>query len=406
MIRDLITRFWGGGSSFTGELPYFGSDMINRSGLLTKKNPEGLASVQRSVQILSDACCSTAIGVMRSLSSGGYESVTNSPTAMALNRLRYRDLDLAISSALIGGNGFLRVIRENKKISFQAISSHRVSVAMAADGEHWYVVAKDDNLNQPEAILSSQEMVHIRPKVDRANPLMGISPLAQIHASLPAICDAHFLMGALSQNLATPGLILSTDANLNKEQANRLREVADQQASKFASGGTVILSAGLKPVASQVTQSIKDQDLIAALAFSTIEVSRVFGIPSTLLGDTSSTSFNTASELHRSFQRSTVKPLMARIADAFAEALLSDDDIDSGLEIAFDNADYGSGKEAAETLSTLVNAGIYSINEVRNLLGKPDTQSGDVMRSPLNTAPIADWLDYFKEPQQQTPGIN
>lgn len=404
MIKDLISRFWGGGSSLGGDLPYFGTEMINRSGLLAKKNPEGLASVQRSVQILSDACCSTAIGVMRSLSSGGYEAVTDSSTAKALNRLKYRDLDLAITSALIGGNGFLRVIREADKISFQGISSHRVSVAIDSSGQHWYQVAQDKNLNQPEIILPASEIVHIRPKISRENPLMGISPLAQIHASLPAICDAHFLMGALSKNLATPGLILSTDAGLNKDQANRLREVADQQASKYASGGTLILSSGLKPVASQVTQSLKDQDLIAALAFSTVEVSRVFGIPSTLLGDTSSTSFNTASELHRSFQRSTVKPLMARIADAFAEALLTDEDIDGGLEIAFDNADFGAGKELAETLSTLVNAGIFTCNEVRNILGKPDQDGGSIARAPLNTAPVNDWLDYYKQPQQQTPG--
>lgn len=404
MIKDLISRFWGGGSSLGGDLPYFGTEMINRSGLLTRKNPEGLASVQRSVQILSDACCSTAIGVMRSLSSGGYESVTDSSTAKALNRLKYRDLDLAITSALIGGNGFIRVIRDGEKTSFEGISSHRVSVAIDSSGKHWYQVAQDKNLNQPEMILSASEMVHIRPKISRENPLMGISPLAQIHASLPAICDAHFLMGALSKNLATPGLILSTDAGLNKDQAARLREVADQQASKYASGGTLILSSGLKPVASQVTQSLKDQDLIAALAFSTVEVSRVFGIPSTLLGDTSSTSFNTASELHRSFQRSTVKPLMARIADAFAEALLTDEEIDGGLEIAFDNADFGAGKELAETLSTLVNAGIFTCNEVRNILGKPDQDGGSIARAPLNTAPVNDWLDYFKQPQQQTPG--
>lgn len=406
MIRDLITRFWGGGSSPSGDLPYFGIDMINRSGLLAKKNPEGLASVQRSVQILSDACCSTSIGVMRSISAGGYESVTDTPIAKALNRLRYRDLDLAITSALIGGNGFIQVIKDEwGNLSFAAIASHRVSVALAANGEHWYVVAKDDNLNQPEMILSSKEIVHIRPKIDRANPLMGVSPLAQIHASLPAICDAHFLMRALSENLATPGLILSTDAMLNKEQANRLREVADQQASKFASGGTVILSAGLKPVASQVTQSIKDQDLIAALAFSTTEVSRVFGIPPTLLGDTATTSFASATELHRSFQRSTVKPLMARISDAFAEALLSDEDIDNGLEICFDSADFGAGKELAETLSSLVNSGIFTVDDARNSLGKPDALHGSVPRAPMNTAPVGDWMNYYKTPKQ-TPGIN
>jgi HK97 family phage portal protein len=403
MIKDFFTRLIGVGSTGSSFLPYFGPSMTNYSGF-ANKSPEGLASVQRSIAILSDACCSTPIAVMKSLPTGGYEAVTTTGIAKGLKRLKYRDLDVAITSALFTGNGFIRVIRDLGKVSFQAIASNRVQMATDKSGNIYYQIAADVSLGEETIIIPAKEMVHIRPKVSRENPLMGISPLAQIHQSLPAICDAHFLMGALSKNLATPGLILATEMSLQKDQVTRLRDAADQQSSAYKTGGTLILSSGLKPVASQVNQSIKDQDLIAALAFSTIEVSRVFGIPATLLGDTAATSFNTASELHRSFQRTTVKPLMARVADAFTEALLSDDDIDSGLEISFENADYGSGKEAAETLSTLVNAGIYSINEVRNILGKPDTDSGDVMRSPLNTAPIADWLDYYKQPQQQAPG--
>jgi len=403
MIKELISRFWAGGSS-SGDLPYFGSDMLNRSGFVAKQNPEGLASVQRSVQILSDSCCSTSIGLMRSLPSGGYEAITNSTMARALNRLKYRDLDLAITSALMSGNGFLRVIRQADSISFKAIPSHRVSVAIDGAGEHWYVVAKDSNLHQPEIILSSQEMIHIRPKIDRVNPLMGLSPLAQIHASLPAICDAHFLMGALSKNLATPGLILATENQLPKEAVTRLRDIAEQQSAQYKSGGTLILSGGLKPMASMVSQSIKDADLINALTFSTIEVSRVFGVPPTLLGDTDSTSYNSATELFRSFQRSTVKPLMARIADAFTEALLSDQEIDEGLEIAFDAADFGAGKELADTLSAMVNSGIYSVNEARNALGKPDIDGGEIARCPANTMPMESWRTYYEQQQNQTPG--
>ncbi|WP_281744486.1 phage portal protein [Polynucleobacter yangtzensis] len=401
MIRNLINRFWAGGSSYNSDLPYFGSEMLNRSGFVAKQNPEGLASVQRSVQILSDACCSTSIGLMRKLPTGGKE-VVDSPIAKALNRLNFRSLDLAITSALFSGNGFLKVTKEGEKISFLPISSHRVSIAIDASGNHWYQVAADKSLAQSEMILSASEMVHIRPRVDRTNPLLGISPLSQIHASLPAICDAHFLMGALSKNLATPGLILATDASLNKDQVTRLREIADQQAAGYKTGGTLILSSGLTPVSSQVTQSIKDADLVNALAFSTIEVSRVFGIPTTLLGDTASTSFATASELHRSFQRSTVKPLQARIADAFTEALLTDEEIDSGLTIEFDSADFGAGIELAETLSTLANSGIFTTNEIRNILGRSDATGGEVLRAPMNTAPIADWANYYKAPKTQT----
>ena len=404
MFKDLVSRFWSG-SSLGGGLPFFGPDMTNRS-TIASKNPENLASVQRSVQILSDSLCSTSINVMRSLPTGGYESITDSELAKAFKRLRYRDLDLAISNALIGGNGFLQIHRDpSGKISFEAIAAHRVSLAIDGSGGHWYKVTEDLNLNQPELILSPADMVHIRYKISKENPLMGVSPLRQIHESLPAIVDAFSLMGTLSRNLSAPGLILSSDLVMTKEQVNRLREVADSQANGYKAGSTMILTSGLKPVASQISDSIKDQDLINALKFSTTEVSRVYGVPPSLLGSTETTSFASATELHRSFQRSTIKPLMARVADAFQEALLSDSDIDAGLEICFDSADFGVGKELSETLSSLVNSGIYTTNEARNLLGQADIIGGDIARCPANTMPADSWQTYFETSQPQTtPG--
>lgn len=401
MIKEFFARVIGNSQSSSG-YPYFGTSMVNYA-TPAKKSPEGLASVQRSVQILSDSLCSTKLSVMRSLPSGGYEQVVGTPLANALKRLKYRDLDVAITSALIGGNGFLRITR-GEVITIAAVAAHRVTIAVDNEGNPWYRISEDTNLNQPAEIVSSTEMIHLRPKINRENPLLGISPLTQIHASLPAICDAHFLMGALANNVATAGLILATDAVLQKDQITRLRDLADQQTSGYKAGGTLILSSGLKPVSSQVEASLKDQDLIAALAFSTVEVSRVYGVPPTLLSDTAQTSFNTASELHRSFQRTTVRPLQARVASAFSEALLTAQDIDDGLEICFDNADFGAGKELAETLSTLVNSGVFTVNEARNALGFADQEGGDIPRAPMNVAPINDWQTYFSQPKN-TNGV-
>jgi HK97 family phage portal protein len=397
MLKEFFARVIGNSQSTSG-YPYFGSSMTNYAAPASK-SPEGLASVQRSISILSDSLCSTRLGVMRSLPNGGYEQVTGTPLANALKRLKYRDLDVAITSALISGNGFLRIIR-GEVITIEAVSSHRVTVAVDNAGNPWYRISEDTNLNQPAAIIPSSEMIHLRPKINRENPLLGISPLSQIHSSLPAIVDAFLLMGALSKNLASPGLILATDMVLQKDAVTRLRDAADQQTGQYKSGGTLILSSGLKPVGSQVQASLKDQDLINALAFSTVEVSRVFGVPPTLLSDTAQTSFNTASELHRSFQRTTVRPLQARVSSAFSEALLTIEEIDSGLEICFDNADFGAGKELAETLSTLVNSGVFTVNEARNALGHPDQEGGDIPRAPMNVAPVQDWLSYFSQPKQ------
>jgi hypothetical protein len=55
----------------------------------------------------------------------------------------------------------------------------------------------------------------------------------------------------------------------------------------------------------------------------------------------------------------------------------------------------GQGAERATYLATLVNGGIMLANEARNLIGLEDTAGGDILRSPVNTAPAV--------PQQNTP---
>jgi HK97 family phage portal protein len=386
----------------TDTRPYFMPDLLNRPAGSTK-SPDGLAAVRRCVAILSDAVASTDLGLMKKLPTGGKVAESNE-LSKALARLRYRDIELAMQDALYVGNGFLKVSKADG-ISIQAVPAHRVSVAVDQSGAAWYQIAADENLNQPEQTLSSGEVIHIRYRVDAQNPLVGVSPLRQVSGSMSAIVESYFLQSRLSENLSNAGLMLATDSALTKEQVIRLREVANEQTSGFKSGGTLILSSGLKPVEGKISLSIKDADLIEALRFSVEEVSRIYGIDPSMLGYSQNTSFATAAEMRRAFLSSTLKPLLYRVADAFNETLLSSEDLDNGLRIEFDAADFGAGKELSETLSTLVNSGILTANESRNRMGLPDVVAGDITRVPANVMPADDWSNYYKQPKQAEPSI-
>lgn len=394
MISNFFSRFWGGDTN--GVIPYFGTEMRNTIGKKSK-NPESLAGVRRCVAILSDGICSTSLNLVRSLPTGGKEIIAENQIAKALKRLRYADLELVMQDALYLGNGFLRVIRDGESIRFKAIPAWRVSIAVTSNGDISYLVAKDTTLSLNEETLRTNEIIHIKYRVDQSNPLVGISPLRASSASMSAIVETYYLQERLAVNLANTGLILSTDVPLNVEQTQKLRTNANEKAQQFMSGGTVILSHGIKPVPSHISQSIKDNDLIEAMRFSIEEISRLYGIPPSMLGYSQHTSFATASEERRAFATNTLKPLMARVADAFIEALLSDTDINESISIEFDASDFGAGQELATTLSTLVNSGILSTNEARNRVGLKDVANGDVIRSPANVMPIDSWLTYFEQ---------
>lgn len=381
-------------------LPYLGTELRNLKASTTKITPESLAVTRRCVGLLSDGVCSTALQMVRYLGTGGKEVILDTPTSKALKRLRYTDMETVLQDMLYLGNGFLKVVKTDTRVRFIAIPAWRVSIAIDASGGVYYQIAKDANINLPEETLRPWEMVHLKYRVDAQNPLIGVSPLRLVNGSISAIVETYHLQSALSKNLANAGLILSTDLPLNADQTQKLRQNANEKASQFMSGGTVILSSGMKPVPSHITNSIKDQELIEAMNFSVEEMSRVFGVPPTLLGFSKNTSYATSSEERRAFLTNTLKPLMIRIADGFAETLLSDEEIDSGVSLEFDSSDFGAGKELAETLSSLINSGVMTVNESRNRIGLPDIDGGDIARSPANTMPISSWQTYFEQNKQ------
>jgi HK97 family phage portal protein len=233
--------------------------------------------------------------------------------------------------------------------------------------------------------------------------MVGLSPLRAAKGSHAALTEIYYLHGRLAENQSNPGMILSTPRDLTKEQITRLREVWDQQSGGYKSGGTVILASGLTTLGSQQHISQKDSDLLEALRFSVTEASRIYGCPPSMLGESQETSFATASEERRAFNSTTMRPLLLRVADAFNQALLTEAERMAGLSVEFDSTDFGmGGRELAETLSSLLNSGVMTTNEIRNRLGLVDVPGGDVPRVPSNTMPQDSWQTYFDRAQSDS----
>jgi HK97 family phage portal protein len=385
MALNFLQRFFGTGTT-QSSLPYFGPTMTNWAGTQSR-DPSALASIRRCVSILADGVASAQIAILKRLPSGGKQLLAEHPSAGALRLMRYTDVELIVSDALFSGNGF--GIIENGRI--HPVSAHRVSVALDASGQPWYEVAFDTD----KRLFPANRIVHLKYRADPSSPHVGISPLKACNASLAALISSYVLHERLSENQSSPGMILSTESVMTKAQIQTLREIWDQQAGGFRSGGTVILTSGLEPKASLQSISQKDADLIQSLRFSVEEASRIFGVPPSLLGYSAHTSFATASEERRSFMASTLRPLMLRFGDALGFALLTQEERTEGVTVEFDSSDFGAGNELAQTITALVNGGIFSPNEARNRLGLADIADGDTLRVPANTMPSASWQNYF-----------
>ncbi len=396
MALNFFQRFFGSGASQSPS-PYFGPSMTNWAGT-QDRDPAGLAAVRRCVAILADGVASTSVSLLQSQPDGGKVSVVDHPSARALRLLSYSDAELMLTDALFSGNGFAMVDRSDRATArIQVISANRVTVAVDQLGQPWYEIAENAMLNQPKQTVPAASMVHLRYRVDPSNPLVGLSPLRAAKGSHAALTEIYYLHGRLAQNQSNPGQILSTEKDLSKEQTTRLREVFDSMAGGYKNGGTIILSSGLRTMASQQHISQKDSDLIEALRFSVEEASRIFGVPPSMLGYTQHTSFATAQEERRAFLSATLRPLMLRVADALNIALLTESERLAGLSVEFDSSDFGAGRELAETISSLVNSGVLTLNEARNKLSLVDVPGGDIPRTPANVMPMDSWATYFNQ---------
>ena len=122
---------------------------------------------------------------------------------------------------------------------------------VAYDGSVFYslsgnVVLKrmiDYPLQVPE-----RDVMHIKLNTNDFDPLRGESPLRAAMRDM-AVGDA-MLQQQISfyLNQARPSTVLATDMILDKEQTAALRDRWNEQSRGLGSGGTPILTAGLKPV--------------------------------------------------------------------------------------------------------------------------------------------------------------
>ncbi len=397
---------WLGATRLPGGSRDWSPDWLASAGLPPHRgavDPSQLAAALRSASILSDALASAPPAVYVPVVGGGREMLVND-AARCLMRTRFADWETCFLSCQLGGNGFLRVVRNERggAHSLQGIPARLVSVVIDRTGRVWYEISADETLGISEQTVNASDIIHVKAR-NTDNAVVGVSPLRAAGASIANAVETYSLQKSLFHNLNNAGLAFSTDLELTADQMNQLRDRVDKQTKGYAAGGSIILSNGLKIDRGGNGTTAHDETLIEALEFTTREIARAFGVPPSMLAQADQSSYSTASEERRHFVTATLEPWAARVASELTAKLVTPEDQTAGVAIAYDFTAslMGHGEERADALSKLVNAGIMSVNESRNLMGMSDVEGGDMLRSPSNTYPMDAWLDF--KPSQDTP---
>jgi HK97 family phage portal protein len=250
-------------------------------------------------------------------------------------------------------NDFQMVAAEDGTIFYQI----NFNEATKHLGEAW----RDWTDNKGAMYIPQRYVVHGRFEVDPRNPLRALPPL---HAYANSIGLGSILRAgqeAFHTNKGQPSGVLTTDASLTAEQANRLRDRWNEMSQKMKQGETPILSNGLR--FQPVSVSANESQVVQLLSFTTKDIAKAFGIPPIMLGENVGVTYNNLEQLLYGWRTTGLLSVCMIIEMAFEHTFK----LQKYDEMVLDIGDLARAEvgNKAEMLKGLVLNGIMKPNEAR-----------------------------------------
>jgi HK97 family phage portal protein len=248
--------------------------------------------------------------------------------------------------------------------------------------------------NEGRIYIPQRYVVHGRFEVDPRNPLKALAPL---HAYANSIGLGSVLRAGqqvFHTNKGQPSGVLTTDAALTAEQANRLRDRWNEMSQKIMQGQTPILSNGLRWQATSV--SANESQVVQLLGFTTKDIAKAFGIPPILLGENSGVTYNNLEQLMYGWRTTGLLSVCQIIEQSFEYAYGLPKDEEMMLDISdLARADL---MNKAEMLKGLVLNGIMKPNEARARLDlAPVAGVADELVSQAQVQPMQQNADHAQD---------
>jgi len=220
---------------------------------------------------------------------------------------------------LVSGNAYVEAVAIDGALrELHLLRPDRVQIVPGADG--WpdafdYSVAGRTVRISGDAVDDVRAVLHIK-MFHPANDHYGLSPLEAAASAIDLHNTAARWNKALLDNSARPsGAIVYTarDGNLTGDQIERLKTELEAGFQGAANAGRpLLLEGGLDWKA--MSLSPKDMDFIEARHVASREIALALGVPPMLLGIPGDNTYANLVEAQRSFWRTTVLPMVDRVA--------------------------------------------------------------------------------------------
>ena len=320
-----------------------------------------------------------------------------------------------------GGNGYDWIVRDprtGRVVELIPVPWYLVEPWQDTGGRIWYTVTHP--FTGEPMVLPQEDVCHY--KGATRNGLKGISVLRRAADTLAEARAAQEYNRAFYESGGQPSGVLQTDSDLGgylmgldgkalKRSDGSLITKKEQlradwekvHAGPKNSHRVAILDLGLKytPIAAsnQEAQFIENKEV------SIRDIARYFGVPLYKLGE-GKESYSSNEQNAIEYVVGTLHPIVTQYEEEQTWKLLTDREIAAGLEVRINlMAELrGDSNARMHVYQTMLQEGVYSVNDVRALEDLPDILGGGEHRASLNYVPLSMWPELSRlRAESQTP---
>lgn len=313
-----------------------------------------------------------------------------------------------VAAVLLWGNSYAAIERGvSGVISLTPMRPDRVTVRRQTDGSLIYHYSFQGFV----ASLPGDQVFHI--KGFSLDGLMGISPITQARQSIASAIAAEKASGAFFQNGMRPSAIMEAPSYLTDIQREQAKNVIADFTGAINTGKVPLLEGGWK-INTAVSLPPEDAQLLETRSFHVEQLCRWFDVPPAMVGHMEkTTAWGTGLEqMLLWFLAFCLRPHLKRIEQAISKALLTLNEQGSGAgglyaEFNVEGLLRADSAGRAALYKSLVDTGVRTRNEIRELDNLPPLEGGDDLTVMSNMLPLKLLGEFVrgKTPKPLDPGF-
>jgi HK97 family phage portal protein len=253
-------------------------------------------------------------------------------------------------------------------------------------GSIWYNYT--DKYSGKSYVFRPDEVMHFKTSYS-FDGILGVPVKDILKATVEGGLESQNFMNNLYKSGLTAKAVLEYVGDLNKEAQKKLVEGFESFANGSANTGKIIpVPLGMKLVPLDI--KLTDSQFFELKKFSALQIAGAFGIKPNQINDYEKSSYANSEMQQLSFYVDTELFILKQYEEETNYKTLTEQELEQGFFFKFNEKVIlrTDSKSQIESLSKAVNNGIYTPNEAREYLDKPNKKGGDKLVMNGNYIPI------------------